>query len=375
MGIYPHYQCQGSGPGGELLVPAIVPAVAGLTPRAKIAATTDGTHVDASVQVRGGTGPYTFSWQSLSTLLGPRASDGRSVSYDLRPREPISAEVLFVTVVDANGLAGTAMVELPLATAAMHMSIPSRPLSVGRLDVGGEFNVYEWQCVKDSVNGFTSVFNGHAIPIQFKWTGTNAWERDFRETSAPQNGDDSNWVDDVDLAWYTGHGNPNSFTFDNNTHDDGSIVVADGRWGNRDLEWLQLESCNVLQFDSGGTLIWDRWAQTFDGIHLLNGFQTTESCVDYSPNAFFPGGTSGRFSFYLFPETIGPAVLPALKVRQAWAQMAKDLEPAGKQYVSMGPVGPGMITNYDDYFWGQGPVGPDIPRSQITMYWWLGATV
>jgi len=128
---------------------------------------------------------------------------------------------------------------------------------------------------------------------------------------------------------------------------------------------MQLESCNVLQFDSGGVAIWDRWAKVFDGLHLLNGFQTTASCVDT------PGGTSGRFSSYLFPRPIFFFTLPALKVRQAWAQMAYDLEPSGRQYVTMGAAAAGWVTNYDDYFWGQGPVGFDIPKSQIIGYWWL----
>ena len=55
--------------------------------------------------------------------------------------------------------------------------------------------------------------------------------------------------------------------------------------------------------------------------------------------------------------------------------MAKDLEPSGKQWVSMGVYGAGGVTNYDDYFWGQGPVGPDIPKSSITGRWWLMGTV
>ena len=51
--------------------------------------------------------------------------------------------------------------------------------------------------------------------------------------------------------------------------------------------------------------------------------------------------------------------------------MALDLEPSGKQYVTMGVYGSGGITDFDDYFWGKGPVGPDIPKSQQTGYWWL----
>ena len=365
--VFPHWECRGKGPSGAELVPAVLPAVLGAGPVATIdAGVVQGSHVRAAVGVQGGTPPYTFSWQSLTTDLSDEQSSGPGVAYDVAPRDPVSKEALGVTVTDANGLVGKARVILDVnAAAVLAAAAPAAVQRVGRLDVGGEFNVYDWNCVKQSAAGFSAVFGAQGVPIQFHWTGTNAWERDFRESGAPQNGDDASYVDDVDLAWYTGHGSPGSFTFDNASHDDGDIVPGDARWGNRDLEWLQLESCNVLQFDSGGVPIWDRWAHVFDGLHLLNGFQTTASCVDT------PNGTAGRFSRYLFPQTILFITIPALKVRQAWAQMAYDLEPSGRQYVTMGAAGPGWLTNYDDYFWGQGPVGPDIPRSQIIGYWWL----
>lgn len=366
--LFPHWECRGKGPSGEALVAALLPAVSGAAPVATIdAQVVQGSHVRASVGVQGGTPPYAFSWQSLTTDLTPEESSEPALAYDVMPRAPVSVEVLAVTVTDANGLTGKAQVRLGVNPGTMLTAAASQTSlqRVGRLDVGGEFNVYEWNCVKQSAAGFRSVFDAQGIPIQFRWTGTSAWERDFRESSAPQSGDDADYVDDVDLAWYTGHGSPGSFTFDNVNHDDGSIVPGDARWGNRDLEWMQLESCNVLQFDSGGVPIWDRWAGVFDGLHLLNGFQTTASCVDT------PSGTSGRFSRYLFPRTILFVTIPALKVRQAWARMALDLEPSGRQYVTMGAAGPGWVTNYDDYFWGEGPVGPDIPKSQIVGYWWL----
>ncbi len=41
----------------------------------------------------------------------------------------------------------------------------------------------------------------------------------------------------------------------------------------------------------------------------------------------------------------------------------------------MGVYGPGGVNNYNDYFWGQGPVGPDIPRTSIQGYWRVVVTV
>jgi len=365
--IFPHWECRGKGPSNSELLPAVLPAIQDAAPTATIDASVEqGTHVRAIAGVRGGTPPFSYSWQSLTTELSEKESSNPSISYDVMPRAPTDTEIIAITITDANGLVGKARAVLKVAPPPTVMAAATpAPLSLAAVDVGGDFNVYDWQCVKQSADGFKSVFDGKGIPIAFRWTGMMAWESDFKQTGAPTNGHDADWVDNVDLAWYTGHGSPGSFTFDNASYDDGDIVPNDARWGDRDLEWMQLESCNVLQFDSGGVAIWDRWAKVFDGLHLLNGFQTLAACVET------PGGTSGRFSSYLFPRPFFFFTLPPLKVRQAWAQMAYDLEPSGRQYVTMGAAAAGWVTNYDDYFWGQGPVGFDIPKSQIIGYWWL----
>ena len=43
--------------------------------------------------------------------------------------------------------------------------------------------------------------------------------------------------------------------------------------------------------------------------------------------------------------------------------MAIDKEPGGTVYRSMGNIGAGGVTNINDYFWGQGSVGPDIAKA------------
>ena len=93
------------------------------------------------------------------------------------------------------------------------------------------------------------------------------------------------------------------------------------RWGdNYDLEWMQLESCQVLRDTNGANDYFARWAPAFDGLHLLNGFDTNANCV--------PGGTGRRFAEYLFPRSFLFVTFPALTVQQAWRQMATDLEAA-----------------------------------------------
>jgi Family of unknown function (DUF6345) len=353
--IYPHWECNGTDPQGEALVEALIPGFKILLP-VTIDAEVDGDQVTATAHVNSGTPPFKYRWASMTTGLG--ANDHAStITYQVAPRIATSTEELWVSVTDANGIVTQASTNLQLPFEVQ----PVSPADTPGVAVGGEFNVYKWGCVQESSAGFRDVFNGAGVPIDFRWNGPNAWERDFRQTGAPTNGDDASFVDDVDLAWYTGHGSPGAFTFDNPGHDDGSIVPADARYGDLDLEWLQLESCQVLASpSSGGTNAVDRWGSVFDGLHMLNGFHTNASCRN---------NTAGTFAAYLLGS-------PALKVRQAWAQMADDLEPSGVSFVSMGPIRTGdFVWNFDDYFWGHGAVGPDIPASQTIGLWWLKSTV
>jgi hypothetical protein len=205
----------------------------------------------------------------------------------------------------------------------------------------------------------------HAVPVKFDFRGLNAYEKDFKRGSL--GGWDSSYVDAVDMQWYTGHGGPSGFTFKSSV-DDTKIVPADARWGDSDLEWLQLESCQVLKDTNGTHDYFGRWGATMDGLHMLNGFHTNASCVN--------GGTGGTFAGYLFPyKVFGITVRPALTVRKAWANMAIDREPSGRIYRSMGPLGPGWVTNIGDHLWGQGSVGPDISAAARIGYWSITGTV
>lgn len=116
------------------------------------------------------------------------------------------------------------------------------------------------------------------------WGNANAWEEDFKRHD--RGGTNDYWVDDVDLAFYIGHGNPSYFTFDTpygaGTHDDRYLTYQDARlaWGNNDLEWMALLSCQVLA-DSHEL----DWVWTMDRLHLLLGFQTNAWIWHYPTTA------------------------------------------------------------------------------------------
>ncbi len=362
--LLPHYACR---PATEVradptALGRLVPAAPDLTPQVTLSARGDGTSVKAGVQVTGGQAPYTVRWSSSSTRLKGALTSGEQVGYVVKARGKGGAgpESLTATVTDANGIVSAASVTLDAqggeATAEGYGG------DGGLFSVGIEQTVDEWQCAQDSANGFSAEMRSHGEQVAFDWRGMSAWERDFRNSLV--GGNDRRWVDAVDAQWYTGHGNPDGFTFKNQTHDDRWIVPADARWGdNVDLEWMQLESCQVLRDTTGTGDYFQRWGDAFDGLHLLNGFHTNARCVG--------GGTGRRFASYLFPAWWRPG----LTVVQAWQAMAGDLEPTGTVWRSVSPAKAGWVTNLSDHYWGQGSTGPDIRRSQLIGWASVSGTV
>ncbi len=350
--LLPHYVCAPSSErrDGEVrLTGRLVPASPDLAPTAHLSAAREGSRVTAVVDITGGQGPYRVRWSSSSTTL--KTSGKSEVSYAMRARNKRAPETVSVTVTDANGVVSSASVTLAKSGDASAKGIGGGGGAFA--DVGIEQTVDEWQCAQDSANGFRDVMRAKGHAVNFDWRGWSAFEKDFKDTSF--GGWDAltstRYVDEVDAQWYTGHGWPGGFTFKGNS-DDTSITPADARWGNRDLEWMQLESCQVLRDTNGSADYFARWDEVFAGLHLLNGFDTNAYCVG--------GGTGRRFAEYLFPvKFLWWEVRPALTVQQAWASMANDLEPAGVRWRSISPMS-GSVSNISDKFWGQGPVGPDI---------------
>jgi Family of unknown function (DUF6345) len=348
--LVPHYICQPADlpKDGNRLSGKLVPAVPSLSPTVSIKVSGDGKTVTGAANATGGTAPYRFAWSSSSAALDS-AGQGARVQYAPLARFR-AAEQLTATVTDANGLATTAGVQLPgAAGAASAVGIPGG-IGGALASNGIEQTVDEWQCAQDSANGYRASMQSHGQSVSFDWRGASAFEKDFKDTTF--GGWDSSYVDAVDAQWYTGHGNSSGFTF-KSAVDDNWITPADARWGNQNLEWLQLESCEVLRDTTGTNDYFARWAPTFRGLHLLNGFDTTATCIN--------GGTGRRFADYLFPATfLWWTTRPALTVQQAWASTANDLEPSGTRWRSISPATTGWVTNLGDHFWGQGSVGPDI---------------
>jgi hypothetical protein len=222
------------------------------------------------------------------------------------------------------------------------------PSSLTRVDVGVEY-IADSQGLPGSVanaDGFISTMQNAGIPIEFVWSDFNAWEQDFKDPTL--GGDDSNWVDNVDAVFYTGHADANGFTFPGN-QDDGKLRYDEARWGDRDLEWLVIAACGPLQ-SSNGSLSWaQRWGDSFRGLHLLMAYAEVSYVRKNEGRVYAEGLVNGK------------------RVRNAWVDAAM-LQPSGVTYAYMGVANSDGQTNFNDYFWGRSlGGGPDI--TNIAYYW------
>ncbi len=359
--IVPCYDCGGDaivGSDAVNLLRSLIPATddPAYTPDVALEAGAQGTLVSARAVVTGGTPPYTYQWSSSSVDLGgmfpPTAA---SIEYNAAPRDEARLETVRVVVLDANGVqvdASRVVVLGPGAAGALDEGIFA-PAVAGVSDYGVE------RAVSDLCSGQQAAFNARMMPAgyirQFNFSGLSAWERDFKQGGT---GLDHVYADNADLTFYMGHGYGGGFTFEGN-HDDHDLYYTDAvkAWGNKDLEWLALLSCSVMADTYDGKSCFARWSPTFDGLHLMLGFANTA----YDHDGFagtFADWMLGRFGF-----------LPPMPVRASWLLATDSNQPGSVIASVMGVIGPAGMSDYNDYFHGRGPVGPDLRGSNIHGFW------
>ena len=225
------------------------------------------------------------------------------------------------------------------------------PQWTNRIDVGSEgtgpCSGLPWTA--NNVASFNNRFTAAGVPVQFSWLDGNAWERDFKDQALPS-GLDHVYADDVDMTYWQGHGSPTGFSFAGcSSNTDTFLSNNDARWGNRDVEWMSLFTCSILQGTSGGQNWAQRWGKAFRGLHQINSFDTV---------SYHSAVHGGKFANYLLRTPFLWWNKP-MKVRDAWAQASIDTQPASVTWATMGPIGSGGLANFNDYFWNKGPVGPD----------------
>ena len=107
---------------------------------------------------------------------------------------------------------------------------------------------------KKQAEGFYNELSGTR---SFNWGNDLAWDQDFEEhgEGSPSTGTDTTWVDSVDIVFFSGHGSSGGPLFGVSNHDDGRATPTEIKWGNKALEWIAFDACELLR-RSG---VWDRW--------------------------------------------------------------------------------------------------------------------
>lgn len=149
------------------------------------------------------------------------------------------------------------------------------------------------------------------VLVEDGWSGTfsygngNAWEKDWKLGS--NGGTENRYTDAVDLAYFSGHGDPKGIYFGvgGEDFDDWQASPNDcqAAWGDGDAEWVALAACLTLDNAVG-------WSQCMNGLHLILGFQTPMADVEH-------GYWFARYLSYGYTMS------------QAWFKATDRLQPQG----------------------------------------------
>lgn len=236
----------------------------------------------------------------------------------------------------------------------------------------GKPNVYNRHI---NAQGFYDTIKAHPDwDGEFHQKDANAWEKHFKRDSL--GGIDSDWIDNVDLAYFSGHGagagtvptgvgRGGGFTFGVDANDDWVLASIpssqEPRWGDDRLEWIVLDVCSALakKIDGDGVVytLTERWANSnvMHGLHYILGFRTsaTDSAV------------RGR----IFAEHLtGAYDGTTYKVRTAWRKATEISEGPDYEGAYLRAASTGSNT-LNDYIYEYGSVSSDPdPSSQYYAY-------
>jgi hypothetical protein len=119
--------------------------------------------------------------------------------------------------------------------------------------------------------GFEAVMAAAGHHSAFAWGDGDARERDFRDRTI--GGDDDDWLEAVEIAFFSSHGSTEGAVFRGYLGSDADSCAwtsSQGRYGDvQNLAFLCLDTCESIELDAGPI---DVWARSFQGLHQLLGF-------------------------------------------------------------------------------------------------------
>ena len=183
----------------------------------------------------------------------------------------------------------------------------------------------------------------------FDWGDGQAWEGDFEKPSV--GGWDYGYVDNVDFAFFCGHGSSSAFWFGVDMDGDDSytyqVHYSEAEWGDKDLEWIVFDACKVLREDN----VFTRWSSAFKGLHGMFGFHTTAYQYKTPLQQWMDGQ---RFAEHLRDgKTIG----------DSWVNATHDIQPSevwGAAFCILDPTWSPPRWEFYESLPGHGWVGADV---------------
>jgi hypothetical protein len=213
-------------------------------------------------------------------------------------------------------------------------------------------------------NGFYDKLSDAGHTASFYFVNTDVWETDIRD--ADQGGEDSTYVDTVDICWIDTHGNHTA---------SGAVLLYDtahtdwrgrsqqwqlGEAGN-DLEWLMVYACDTVNRNNVNPL-----GTIFGGLHIYCGAYdlmwdspTTDECG----------------------EDVGDNLVSGDTVSYSWMDGVSDWA-VDNHPITVCPADAATWNNGNvlwersilnrDHLHGHGNVEPDLPPSQwvVLLYKW-----
>jgi len=254
----------------------------------------------------------------------------------------------------------------PLATDSHSGTRPSRTTARAGLDEtsgSARREVWgDWVCDYDPTMGpgydlaysDDNVINAYNYLVSAGWLGkgcvgdANAWEDDF--VTVELGGIDYASSDDVDLALFSGHGSYLGWYF-GTKHDDWLAKYTEIYAGDKDLEWLVVAACQVLQESSPAGSVLSRWGRIFKGLHYLMSYDTVSYDTKWELKSFAKCLTGYYGSTYTY-------------VRNAWLFASRASQPSSVHgaYLRAGGGYSGAWNTYNDrphyYTWQQDVLDP-----------------
>jgi hypothetical protein len=288
------------------------------------------------------------------------------------PNQPVGAiETVGLKIVDNNGVYVGARQPIGVNVIPVVLLKTGTPQAINwgtETPYDEDFDAWDDSSWRSSMENFPSIFG----PEQFDRGEYIALPVDF---TTPPHGWEEKIIDTAALVFYNGHGNPNAITFTSSYAGSGTpyfvlwnnAIDLPDAWGRFQMDWMALDSCQVLaQVDDSNSdyLAFERWGPAFNGLHSMLGFETDS----YSDSITGIGGDSFET---VFIKGMAGAGMWTLMMQQAWFHAAMVTGPIGQsggigEPAYLGPIGPGGVWDFDDFFWGMGPVGPTIKAQTNT---------